>query len=551
MAQHNVTELLTTDGNPVYAEVANRDSNGNQISTTYGALSTSNTWTEANTFNGNVTFDGTVHSDLSFDSATGFTIGGDNTGYFGTSLKVNGNVLTLPSTVGTIALQSDVSNYVKANPGGGSTPLTSITVGGTTYTIPQGGGGSGDATLAGNNTWTGTNTFNGAVELQNGFTFDGNNGISMDDIEGSDQVEIFSSYGLAVSTEDMNIVLGDSHAKTKEGYVLYKFEDADGGTVATREWVGTQTGTLGNLATSAKDNLVNAVNEVNGKVTQVTANPGGSGTTLTTIGIGGTTYSIPSGGGTPQLKTLFGQSLEGSGDIRILECSLDTTFLLGSGISLLNYDITGLVLESSNVLIGSATLKRNGIIIDLNGMVTTSGTVYGLMNGPITGEPPVFVFGNEYLPTTGNGTGYLALTSEADGRPVKANPKEPSTAGTLTSVRIDGLVYDLPGSSNDATKLYRHTVSVTGSSLGTYTFSIISNSETKITNSTTELRAAINSAVRACLVTTNGTYTAILMCEATSSEFSWVAVNNATHELHEYSITWSQVTSFNDSVSAL
>ena len=134
--QHNVQEILTTAGNPCYVEVANRDAAGNVINTTYGALGGNNTWTGTNAFNGNVTFDGTVHSDLSFDSATGFTLGGDNTGYFGTNFKVNGNVLTLPSTAGTLALTTNIPDL-----------------------------------LSSSNTWTSSNTFNQAVNLDNGALF--------------------------------------------------------------------------------------------------------------------------------------------------------------------------------------------------------------------------------------------------------------------------------------------------------------------------------------------------------------------------------------------
>lgn len=35
MAQHNVTEILTANGEKCMVEVANRDSEGNKISTTY------------------------------------------------------------------------------------------------------------------------------------------------------------------------------------------------------------------------------------------------------------------------------------------------------------------------------------------------------------------------------------------------------------------------------------------------------------------------------------------------------------------------------------
>lgn len=62
--------------------------------------------------------------------------------------------LTLPSKSGTVALTNDVSNYVQANPAAVTSVLTSIKIGNISYGI---GGG---VSLSGNNTWTGSNTFN-------------------------------------------------------------------------------------------------------------------------------------------------------------------------------------------------------------------------------------------------------------------------------------------------------------------------------------------------------------------------------------------------------
>ena len=79
-----------------------------------GLLSSNNTWSGTNNFSNNVTFDGTVHSDLEFDSASGFTLGNANTGYFGSNLKLNGNTLTIPAYTGTLATQEWVQSHTAA-----------------------------------------------------------------------------------------------------------------------------------------------------------------------------------------------------------------------------------------------------------------------------------------------------------------------------------------------------------------------------------------------------------------------------------------------------
>lgn len=82
---------------------------------------------------------------------------------YGTTLKADMAVgygttnvaITLPKKTGTLAL----TDYVTANPtADGTTELTKLQVGDTIYTLPS-GGGSGDVTAAGNNIFTGTNTF--------------------------------------------------------------------------------------------------------------------------------------------------------------------------------------------------------------------------------------------------------------------------------------------------------------------------------------------------------------------------------------------------------
>ena len=63
----------------------------------------------------------------------------------------------LPAKSGTIALTSDISDYVQANPAAATSVLTSIKIGNISYGI------SGGVSLSGNNTWTGTNTFKKAI----------------------------------------------------------------------------------------------------------------------------------------------------------------------------------------------------------------------------------------------------------------------------------------------------------------------------------------------------------------------------------------------------
>lgn len=71
----------------------------------------------------------------------------------------------LPSKSGTFALTSDLP---VANDGTGTIALTSLKIGNTTYSIPSGGGG-GDVTAAGNNTFTGMNIFSNTVSGKQGF----------------------------------------------------------------------------------------------------------------------------------------------------------------------------------------------------------------------------------------------------------------------------------------------------------------------------------------------------------------------------------------------
>lgn len=67
----------------------------------------------------------------------------------------------LPSQAGTLALTKDITTVVANPTASGTTTLTKLTVGNTTYNIPS--GGSGDVTAAGNNTFTGKNTFTNLV----------------------------------------------------------------------------------------------------------------------------------------------------------------------------------------------------------------------------------------------------------------------------------------------------------------------------------------------------------------------------------------------------
>ena len=70
--------------------------------------------------------------------------------------------LTFPTKTGTLAITDDLP---VANPtAGGTTALTKLKIGDVVYTIPS-GGGSGDVTAAGNNVFTGQNTFEGTVKV--------------------------------------------------------------------------------------------------------------------------------------------------------------------------------------------------------------------------------------------------------------------------------------------------------------------------------------------------------------------------------------------------
>ena len=71
--------------------------------------------------------------------------------------------LTVPNKTGTLAITEDLP---VANSGIGTTALTSLKIGDVVYSIPN-GGGSGDVTAAGNNTFTGVNTFNQKLQVSN------------------------------------------------------------------------------------------------------------------------------------------------------------------------------------------------------------------------------------------------------------------------------------------------------------------------------------------------------------------------------------------------
>lgn len=234
--QHNVQEILTTDGNPCYVEVANRDAAGNVINTTYGALGGNNTWTGTNTFNGDNTFDGLVSlhggliasngesgAQLRSISTTGDTI----THRVGTSQ----HEFTFPNRDGTFALTSDipslsgyatqnwVNTQIQANPSDeGSTNLVKLKVGNVVYNIPN--QGSGDVTASGNNTFTGTNTFNGDV------TFDGT--VHSD-------LEFDSASGFTLGNANTGY-FGTNFKVNGNAITL----PSTTGTLATQEWVTSQ-----------------------------------------------------------------------------------------------------------------------------------------------------------------------------------------------------------------------------------------------------------------------------------------------------------------------
>ena len=170
--------------------------------------------------------------------------------------------LTLPQKAGTVALTSDLP---VANSGTGTTALTSLKIGDTIYSIPKG-----DVTAAGNNTFTGTNTFQTETSGnlyrtlidQNGVSVGGGIGISIltDTTYGYDSIKrsnVHDTYtyafpnksGTFALTSDIpstsnfvtlagtntftgnNIFTGDFSRKTRDssGVIYYKESISDQG----------------------------------------------------------------------------------------------------------------------------------------------------------------------------------------------------------------------------------------------------------------------------------------------------------------------------------
>ena len=78
------------------------------------------------------------------------------------------NRVTLRNEAGTLALTKELPAAVSANPtlSGSETVLTGLQIGSTKYKIPSGGGGGGgDVTAAGNNTFTGSNSFTSGINI--------------------------------------------------------------------------------------------------------------------------------------------------------------------------------------------------------------------------------------------------------------------------------------------------------------------------------------------------------------------------------------------------
>lgn len=141
-------------------------------------LAASNTFTSSNIFSTSVKIGGNSGCTISDSGLTGNTSNSMQLDFYnstilfkdvrhsgyGTTLKADMAVgygttnvaITLPKKTGTLAL----TDYVTANPtADGTTELTKLKVGDTVYTLPTGGNGSGDVTAAGDNIFTGINTF--------------------------------------------------------------------------------------------------------------------------------------------------------------------------------------------------------------------------------------------------------------------------------------------------------------------------------------------------------------------------------------------------------
>lgn len=141
-------------------------------------LAASNTFTSSNIFSTSVKIGGNSGCTISDSGLIGNTSNSMQLDFYnstilfkdvrhsgyGTTLKADMAVgygttnvaITLPKKTGTLAL----TDYVTANPtADGTTALTKLKVGDTIYTLPTSGSGSGDVTAAGDNIFTGINTF--------------------------------------------------------------------------------------------------------------------------------------------------------------------------------------------------------------------------------------------------------------------------------------------------------------------------------------------------------------------------------------------------------
>ena len=148
---HNTTLAFENNGLTTTLTVPNKTGTL-ALSEDVFKLNGENTSSAINTYSGAAYFNASTHFTKTPDFQSG-------------KISKGAVTLTFPTKTGTLAITDDLP---VANPTAeGTTALTKLKIGDVVYTIPSGGGGSGDVTAAGNNTFTGTNKFNQKLQVSN------------------------------------------------------------------------------------------------------------------------------------------------------------------------------------------------------------------------------------------------------------------------------------------------------------------------------------------------------------------------------------------------